>query len=1504
MGFSKSLTRNRCRFAIAVAAGTALLAVGPRVSRGDQTWSGGSVGGNGNWSNPSNWVGGAAPGSTTLLTNTDIAIFNAPIANTWGLVGTPIVIDSTTQNIGGITFDTASDNYFIGTTAGNSLLLTNGGTIQILSTLTSTNAIETINAPLVLEGTGGSYNFVNNSANGAVAGAGTLNIGGAVKAAAGLTILNLGGSNTNANTISGIISDGAAGATLGITKTGAGTWVISGTSTYSGPTTLNASGGTLKIGGAGSLGAGNYAGNIAVGTGSTFQYSSSAAQTLSGAISGGGTFLKDTSSSVLTLTGTETYTGPTTLGTSSGTLQIAGSGSLNSGAYAGNIAIGSGSSLEYSSSATQTLSGVISGAGTVVKDGASSVLTLTGINSVSNLTVNAGTLKLDSTFRTAANFSSGNMVVGSGGTLELYNTNATIDNGTGLLTTGTVLSGSGTFNKTGAGYIDFWNNTSIKNFTGTINVQAGTLASNGSDWGSSIGAMALNISSGAFFDVRTGSVIVNQLAGAGTVGTSYQQSVTLSVGAQGGSSAFTGIIENTLPNHDKTTGIVGLTKIGNGTLTLSGLNTYAGATTVNRGTLLLDLSTNSAGVLNSLTPLTLGGGTISVQGQSGSNSNQTVASLALTAVTASSIVLNPLFSNSTTLTITSPTIPTGANASVDFNYSAGTTLGTIIGDNAVNWSPTLTAGIIGGGYTVTDSGGTGLATVVGGQVVRLVDNGSSGLPVATGSATSNYFVNAGYSTTSTSTNGSLVLALSGPVAANSVTIDTTNATAAPTLTLGTNVLTVSSGAIVFNGPNPYTVTATAGGGLMTATAGGSLILNNQISAGVTLSAPILDNTASGVVINGAGTLFLSAASTYTGPTILNGGIVNLAIAETAGSSGPLGTSAAANPGSIVLNGGILQYSANNQNDYSGRFSTAANQQYNVDTNGQPVTWATALTSAGGSLTKNGGGTLTVSGANTFTGSTTINQGAVTVSGTGSLADTAVLTIASGATLNLSGSNNNEIDGGTQAGTLNINGTLAVTTATAHTLYPTIINLNGGTMTSSVSVGTFGAFFVNLSRTITANGTGNTISAVNFGISSGQSLTLNTPLATDSLNATTSFFGSGASLIKSGLGTVTLAGAETYSTTTISAGTLLLSTTSTGTGTGNGFVSSIANNATLQFDTADTTVDTNTIGSSSGIGALTGTGTINKTGAGWTEFPGNVIKGFSGQINIQAGIFSNGYGTSTWGSSTTGMSVNISTGAVLDLRGNGIAIGTLNGSGTVGSSFSNFASTGNSTLTIGVNNATGGTFSGVIEGNASGGNNSTFLASAVSLVKTGTGTQTLSGINTYSGGTTINGGTLLYDLTKTSTDQSSPGPTKIGNVVINSGATLTLFTNAGMNYFTQAALPESSTITGSGTIIKTGASGIVDLFTGTNISGFTGLIDVQQGILADQSSSFTTGSQNLQVESGAFFDLRTSNVSVNTLNGSGTVASSYQAETLTVGALGGTSVFSGVIQNNIPTASGG
>jgi len=150
-------------------------------------------------------------------------------------------------------------------------------------------------------------------------------------------------------------------------------------------------------------------------------------------------------------------------------------------------------------------------------------------------------------------------------------------------------------------------------------------------------------------------------------------------------------------------------------------------------------------------------------------------------------------------------------------------------------------------------------------------------------------------------------------------------------TLAGNSITLTGGVTVDPGVSSSTISLAIG---LSGT-----VPFNVYGAGLSDSGVL---SGSGVLAkSGAGALTLSGANTYTGGTVLAGGTLSL------GSANAIGTT-----GAISFTGGTLQATASNSTDYSSRFSTAAAQCYSIDTNGRSVTWATALTSSGGSLMLN------------------------------------------------------------------------------------------------------------------------------------------------------------------------------------------------------------------------------------------------------------------------------------------------------------------------------------------------------------------------------------------------------------------------------------------------------------------------------------------------------------------------------------------------------------------------
>ncbi len=135
---------------------------------------------------------------------------------------------------------------------------------------------------------------------------------------------------------------------------------------------------------------------------------------------------------------------------------------------------------------------------------------------------------------------------------------------------------------------------------------------------------------------------------------------------------------------------------------------------------------------------------------------------------------------------------------------------------------------------------------------------------------------------------------------------------------------------------------------------------------VTFSAVLSGNGT--LVKTGNGTLTLARNNTYTGGTVINGGLVNFNTLSDFGS------------GSVVLAGGGVQWAANDTLDISAAISPLGDGQDTFDTNGNNIVFSANI-SGTGALAKGGNGTLTLShGNNTYTGGTLVTGGQLAITG--------------------------------------------------------------------------------------------------------------------------------------------------------------------------------------------------------------------------------------------------------------------------------------------------------------------------------------------------------------------------------------------------------------------------------------------------------------------------------------------------------------------------------------------
>ena len=119
----------------------------------------------------------------------------------------------------------------------------------------------------------------------------------------------------------------------------------------------------------------------------------------------------------------------------------------------------------------------------------------------------------------------------------------------------------------------------VNTYTGNTNVNSGTLqlgAVNALPFG--IGKGNVTVAATTTLNLNMNSTAINGLSGSGIVDTLAGGTPTFTVGHNDQTSSFGGVIKNTA-------GTLALTKVGTGTLTLSGINTYTGLTDVQAGTL-------------------------------------------------------------------------------------------------------------------------------------------------------------------------------------------------------------------------------------------------------------------------------------------------------------------------------------------------------------------------------------------------------------------------------------------------------------------------------------------------------------------------------------------------------------------------------------------------------------------------------------------------------------------------------------------------------------------------------------------------------------------------------------------------------------------------------------------------------------------------------------------------------------------------------------------------------
>jgi autotransporter-associated beta strand protein len=512
-------------------------------------------------------AGGAVTAGSSLVVNGGIAQINSATALTSGN-SYGVVVNSTTDS-GTAAFNLNNINHTIGT-------LTFGGARAGANAI---NSVATGTGTLTL---GGNVTYDATNHPGGATIAGKLGLG------ANRTFTVGDSSNTAAElSISAVVSGGG----FGITKSGTGTLVLSGTNTYTGATAISQ--GTLQLNANAPSAADGTLGNSAT------------AVTLNDANTGANAtgLLIGTSGVTVAraITVANSGTGTTTLG---GNFATAGTSS-----FTGNVTLNKATTFAAEGASNIAFStGAISGTGNITKTG-DGTLTLSGNNSTFTgaIAVTAGTLNAQGstnalgTGTTGTTVSSGASLALQGG-LSFYNGPLSLA-GTGVSGVGalTNVSGSNTWNNTGTNAVSLSDHATIGSQTGTLTIGAARPTFTISGHTPPTETSYVTLGSKTLTFSGTGAVVVNdriQDFSGQTAGTSYLNASAVAYKPE--TTASGNIIVN---------------MSGAGSVTYAAnANTYTGTTTVQAGTLILATKGGTAAPHDGVTdsfhaingPLTIG----------------------------------------------------------------------------------------------------------------------------------------------------------------------------------------------------------------------------------------------------------------------------------------------------------------------------------------------------------------------------------------------------------------------------------------------------------------------------------------------------------------------------------------------------------------------------------------------------------------------------------------------------------------------------------------------------------------------------------------------------------------------------------------------------------------------------------------------------------------------------------------------------------------------------------